>query len=288
MAQTLYEVGMVLPEHTLQAYNTAAESENKIHDDTVAAQYGFRGGLVPGVSVYAYMTYPMVQNFGEDWLSRGTARVTLAKPFYEDDHVTVHGMVTAVSDAEISIDLRSTNAEGVACGVGMATLPAAAAVRPSADVVPAGPRHVERVPVAWDLVVVGEPLPILLETMTAAENEAYCRDHSDDLDIYRGETGYIHPGWLLRRCNQIFSNRFILNPWIHVGSEITTYRACRVGEALEIRGVPMDKFERKGHEFTVLDILILADGDVAQRVKHTCIFRPRQAPVATSQGNGSV
>ena len=70
MAQSSYTVGTDLPLHKLRAHNEAVDSENMIHDDTVAAQYGFKGGLVPGVSVYAYMTYPIVQAFGADWLTR--------------------------------------------------------------------------------------------------------------------------------------------------------------------------------------------------------------------------
>jgi hypothetical protein len=37
------------------------------------------------------------------------------------------------------------------------------------------------------------------------------------------------------------------------------------------------KFEKKGHEFVVLDVLIHTAGEAVQRVKHTCIFRPRQS-----------
>ena len=33
--------------YKVQAYNTARDSENKMHDDTVARRYGFTGGLVP-------------------------------------------------------------------------------------------------------------------------------------------------------------------------------------------------------------------------------------------------
>ena len=47
-----------LATHTVLAHNWATESENKIHDDAVASRYGFRGGLVPGVAVWAYMTHP--------------------------------------------------------------------------------------------------------------------------------------------------------------------------------------------------------------------------------------
>jgi len=126
-------------------------------------------------------------------------------------------------------------------------------------------------------VVIGQPLPLLALTVTQQDNEEYCHTHADDLELYRGPTGFVHPGILLRQCNRIFSEHFILGPWIHVASAIITYHPCRVGEALEILGVPVQKFEKKGHEFTVLDVLIRAEGEAAQRVQHTCIFRPRQS-----------
>lgn len=34
-------------EHEVVACNTATESTNRMHDDAVAATFGFRGGLVP-------------------------------------------------------------------------------------------------------------------------------------------------------------------------------------------------------------------------------------------------
>jgi hypothetical protein len=37
----------LLPDHFVTARNLGASSENKIHDDEVAAKYGYRGGLVP-------------------------------------------------------------------------------------------------------------------------------------------------------------------------------------------------------------------------------------------------
>ena len=47
--------------HTVDAFNISASSENKIHDDNIAKRFGFQGGLVPGVEVYAYMTNPIMQ-----------------------------------------------------------------------------------------------------------------------------------------------------------------------------------------------------------------------------------
>jgi acyl dehydratase len=268
---------MQLHSHTLTAHNDAAASANKIHDDTVARQYGFRGGLVPGVSVYAYMMYPLVDSFGEAWLTRGAVQVQFAKPIYEGDQITVTGTVTAAAESEVRFDLASTNAEGVVCGVGTAALPTTSGTAPDPAEIPIGPRQAPRVPISWDAVVVGQPLPPLTLTVTQQDNEEYCHMHSDDLVLYRGTRGFVHPGILLRQCNRIFSEHFILGPWIHVASDITIYRPCQVGETLEIRGVPGQKFEKRGHEFVVLDVLIHAAGEAVQRVKHTCIFRPRQS-----------
>jgi acyl dehydratase len=273
----MYTTGMQLQSHTLTAHNDAAASANKIHDDTVARQYGFRGGLVPGVSVYAYMTYPLVDSFGEAWLTRGAVQVQFAKPIYEGDRVTVTGTVKAVAESEVRFDLASTNAEGVVCGVSTAALPTARGTAPDPTEIPIGPRQAPQVPISWDAVVVGQPLPPLPLTVTQQDNEEYCHTHADDLVLYRGTRGFVHPGILLRQCNRIFSEHFILGPWIHVASDITTYRPCQVGETLEIRGVPVQKFEKKGHEFVVLDVLIHTAGEAVQRVKHTCIFRPRQS-----------
>jgi len=53
----------------VSAYNTAAASDNRIHDDCVARRFGFRGGLVPGVEVYAYMAHMPVARWGRAWLA---------------------------------------------------------------------------------------------------------------------------------------------------------------------------------------------------------------------------
>ena len=52
------------------ALNTAPESENKIHGDELAKEYGFEGGLVPGVTISAYLVHPLVEIWGKDWLDR--------------------------------------------------------------------------------------------------------------------------------------------------------------------------------------------------------------------------
>ena len=69
--------------YRVQACNLSLASENKIHDDDVARRFGFAGGLVPGVEVYAYMTHLPVVRWGVAWLERGTAECRFSKPIYD-------------------------------------------------------------------------------------------------------------------------------------------------------------------------------------------------------------
>jgi len=74
---------------TIKAVNTAADSENKIHDDRVAAQFGFRGGLVPGVTVYGYLAEAALRHFGDEWLERGAMDVRFQQPIYHGEEIEV-------------------------------------------------------------------------------------------------------------------------------------------------------------------------------------------------------
>ena len=67
------------------ALNTAPDSRNQIHGDEVAQQYGFQGGLVPGVTISAYLVQPAISAWGLDWLHRGSAHVRVNSPLYDGE-----------------------------------------------------------------------------------------------------------------------------------------------------------------------------------------------------------
>jgi len=77
--------------YRVQAYNTAHDSENKIHDDTVARRFGFTGALVPGVDVYAYMMHLPVARWGREFLERGASECKFTSPVYDGETVEVIG-----------------------------------------------------------------------------------------------------------------------------------------------------------------------------------------------------
>src|SRR5437016_4451180 len=110
-----------LAPYRVTARNTAIASENKIHDDTVARRFGFAGGLVPGVEVYAYMTHAPVEHWGRAWLEHGSAECRFIKPIYDGQLAVVTGKV-----ADAGLDLAVESEAGL-CATGHAGLAAGSA-----------------------------------------------------------------------------------------------------------------------------------------------------------------
>ncbi|MGH7419378.1 MAG: hypothetical protein ACREKB_16520, partial [Candidatus Rokuibacteriota bacterium] len=100
-------VGTALPEYRVSATPTHDAWENKIHEDGLAREFGFRGGLVPGVTVYSWMTHPVVAALGGAWLDHGTFSVRFAKPVYFGQPVTERASVAAHSKEEVTIQARA-------------------------------------------------------------------------------------------------------------------------------------------------------------------------------------
>ncbi len=79
------------------ARNGAPDSENRIHSDEVAQQYGYAAALVPGVTVYGYMVT-------QEFLERGTVHVRLVKPVFDGDILLIRtdaDAVTAEREGEV-------------------------------------------------------------------------------------------------------------------------------------------------------------------------------------------
>src|SRR5947207_2803231 len=126
--------------YRVAAFNTAHDSENKIHDDATARRFGFGGGLVPGVDVYGYMTHLPVLRWGRAWLERGTAECRFLKPVYDGDTASVTG-VEKNGALEITVESR-----GAVCATGRALPPDAAAPAPSLDAFRKVPQRATRPP----------------------------------------------------------------------------------------------------------------------------------------------
>ena len=254
----------------VQAYNSAHDSENKIHDDAVAGRFGFTGGLVPGVDVYAYMTHPAVSHWGRAWLERGTATCRFAKPVYDGDAVAVAGHET-----QAGLDLIAESRD-IACATGEATLPAAAPAIEAFAAPPPPPAPDGRPPADEVSLAPGTLLGMRPLAFTADFAAAYLHDVREIAPIYAAE-GLAHPGMILRTCNWALSHNMVLGPWMHVGSTVRHLGLARVGAEITVRARVSANYERKGHRFVELAALVLADTDrPVARIDHVAIYRPRQ------------
>ena len=90
------------------------------------------------------------------------------------------------------------------------------------------------------------------------------------------ELGIAHPGHLLRSANLILAANVRLGPWIHTGSEVRHLGVVTDGQLVATHGRVVETFERKGHQFVRLDLLVLADEAPVMHIDHVAIFRPRQ------------
>ena len=263
-----------IPTYRVRAHNIASDSDNKIHDDTVARQYGFGGGLVPGIAVYGYMTRPVVEHFGATWLERGTATARFLSPCYEGDEIEVHATV----GSNEMIDVVAQRADGTVCARGAAGWRTSESSLPSLDAYPTLPLPAEPPAASAQSLTPGKLLgtfSLRLDQERAAE---FLDGIRDDLPVYRGPNGVAHPALLLACANWFLARNVVLGPWIHVSSDVTHFGIARYGDTIHLRGHVAEQFERKGHEFVVLDLIVLTEPDcVIQQIRHTAIYRPRAA-----------
>jgi acyl dehydratase len=265
-------------QHEVSARNDAETSENKIHDDAVAQQYGFRGGLVPGVTVYGYLTWLPASAWGRSWLEAGGMSVRLAKPVYAGDTVTV----TSTADGDGRLAVTAANQLGETCATGMAWV-AGAAPEGLATVDVDGvaaldaspvPEPDDRPPADERSLAPGTVLGRIERTFGPGERAAQRDLLSDDLALY-DDLAVAHPGELIRAANAVLSHTVRMGPWIHVSSECTHLGLVPDGARVTTQARVIDRYERKEHHFVVLDVVSVHDGMPVLAVRHTAIYAPR-------------
>lgn len=267
-------LGTPLPAYTTVARNSAVASENKIHDDTVARQYGFAGGLVPGVTVMAYMVPPILHAFGDDWLSAGSFSARFVKPVYEGETARVQ---PAWRDAAREVELEVRNPAGDLCAMGRAALLPGDTVPPDPAGFADAALPAEREPVSEAALRRRTSLGALHATASREALDDFLEEAQDQDQRWRGPAAPVHPGYLFRSANTILSSNVRLNPWIHVSSEVSLLGTLRVGDYFETRGKVISLFERGGHRFVQLDVVILdAAAGPVMRIDHTAIYDIRR------------
>lgn len=233
----------------VRAQNTATASENKIHTDRVAAAYGFRGGLVPGVTVYGYMVPPILEQFGSEWMERGGIDIRFVAPCYEGETLVARCVGPTVTVEQ---------EDGSLCATGVVTMNDAAETEAwTSEGYPVHPLpETEHRPLASSQTIVpGRPLGTLRRTLEPQDVAAI-------------------PERLLYLANDILVQNFKMSPWIHAGSKVRHHRTAAIGEEIAVAGAILECFERKGRRFAVAGLGFSqgAAGELVASVRHTFIY----------------
>ncbi len=252
------------------AFNTAAASENKIHDDSIARGLGYDGALVPGATLYAYMAHMPVAHWGRAWLESGEMECRFRKPVYD-------GAMARVTASEENNGLvMAFESAGIQCATGRAFLPSVRSAAPRIDTLPASGPPRERPDASTTSLAVGTTLgiaPLIID-------DAMLTDYLDAIhetdQIYRVEK-LVHPGQILQLANRALLQNVILGPWIHFSSRVRHHAVVRVQAELTLRAKIASNDLVKGHATVEFNALVVADGNqTVAEINHVAIWRPRQ------------
>jgi hypothetical protein len=262
-------VGTLEP-YAVVAFNTDTASSNRIHDDETARRFGFRGGLVPGVDVYAYLTHPPAAAWGRAWVAGGAMQARFRQPVYDGDRVEV--VPTSEGDLEVR------DPQGAVCAVGVASPSGPRGDSLDLPLVPTVARA-DRPPASPETLAEGTLLALAPHRFDADVAATYLDDVREDLPLFR-EEGIAHPAWILRDANYVLSANVELGPWIHVESDVVHESVVEHGDDVSARARVTREWEHKGHRFVALAVLHLAGGRRVATTRHVAIYRPRQVAEA--------
>jgi hypothetical protein len=232
-------------------------SPNLVHDDEFARRLGYRGGLVPGVTVYGYLATLPAELWGRRWLSRGTMSARFREPVYDGEDVTLtarldgdRGSREPGGEGEV-LSLEARNPAGELCAGGRAEL--------VADQDPPDPsRWADLPPPAQQGPAEfheGQQLGSLRTTVSPASD----------------------PGWPARLGNSVLTANVALPPWIHVETRTHHLRSPEDGEEVVVRALVAGLWERRGHRFVDLDVLVAGEAGVAiAQLRHVAIYELAQ------------
>jgi acyl dehydratase len=271
-------VGSQLPPYEVTAHNYGAAHANKIHSDEGATEHGFAGALVPGVGLYAYLTRPVVDALGVDWLARGAIRAKFIHPLYDGEHVRAEAKV--VSADPPALELQLLNSEGKLSAVATATMPETLPVLdPRNYPSRALPPEDARWPATIAAVKAGDVLSSLeFRLDLAGELSRFLEDMVDDSPLYRSADAVCHPAFWIAQANEILMRNIAVGMWIHTASETRHLALAKDGERLSLRGRIVDAFERRGHELVTADLAIFGEAErPIVHIKHTAIIRLKES-----------
>ncbi len=264
------------------ARNHAVGSPNKVHDPEFARSAGFRGGLVPGVDVYAYLTRLVMKRWGRAWLASGGGEVRFVRPVCDGDELELAARLQA--DQTLMVLAR--------CGGEDRAVLMANLDQPLPDHelrnFPERALPEPKLRARPESFSPGDWLGSMSTSITRADAISQLTEVGETNSVYVREQ-LVHPGHLLRFADSLIAANVNLPPWMHVGSVVQHHGLVHWDERISVRACVVQTFERKAHDFVQLDVLLLGE-DKSPRFRvrpYTAIYRPAFVDRATVPSNRS-
>jgi hypothetical protein len=207
-----------------KALNTAPNSENQIHGDDMAKEFGFKGGLVPGVTVSAYLLHPIIEKWGLDWLEKGWAKCKITSPLYDKENFSVH--LNEISESKILSNLKNSNQVVTANAEAslLEDIPEAPKIRNDKIAIEnfQGPRASKNV---W--MKLKKDGCMAFEYFWGGKDPLiYLRDQNNLPDLLNpSKKGLSNLSFLLGCSNWALASSAYMNPWIHLQTTSQNYQA---------------------------------------------------------------
>ncbi len=227
---------------SVRAVNLPEHADNPVHTRDGGLAAGYAGAVVAGTTVYAYLTRPVAEAWGTDWVTGGTADVRFRAPVLADEPVEI---LPEETDDGWTVEAR--NASGT-CAV--------------LQVARAGPAPGE--PTGARL----EPLVVELDDRWAG----YGARAGEDLPFY-AETGLVHPVVWPALSNRLFSAQLVDGAWVHTRSAIRHLGGARPGDTALVEGWLLDRFTTRSGERVVVDVRVSVGHRPVAVIEHEAIVR---------------
>ena len=228
---------------SVHAKNRPEHSRNPIHTDEGGKAAGFDGALVAGVTVYAYLTNPILTLWGVDWLREGSSVVEFKSPVLADELVEC---ITVLDDMSLNVNATVSNQIRAQC-----------------------------------TAFIGKPVSSnspdssieLLETEEihlVNEWENYGHRLGDDHEIY-SDLGVIHPAVWPSLANYVVEKNLVTGAWVHTRSKISHHDLVQIGSVATLESRVINRFETKAGNRAVINVAVTVEGEKVAEVEHEAI-----------------
>ena len=259
------------------ALNTAPDSDNQIHSDDLARQYGFKGGLVPGVTVSAYLLHPVIDSQGMNWLEKGYANCKITSPLYDGENFEV--LSETQREGHINTFIKNQDGKIIANAESKILENISSKPKYRGDLLI---QEDFKAPVAsfdeWNKLK-KEGCKAFKFHWSGDNPLIYLSDEKKlPLILQPSESGYANLSFLLGCANWILAGNAFMNPWVHLQTKSQNYRAVSLGTTLIAEMSVIDFYEKKGHEFIEVEVNLFEEKSkqCCMSINQLAIFKLRK------------